>query len=178
MRLSVRSTSTRTFVLTPLVLGVDQVLHRRRLRPGWSPLLLVGYGLYRAAGRYRLPKAGGPPGMSQGMPERLVTTGAYRVTRNPMYLGHLVFLSGLMALTRSPIAAVLLAVNVPWFANRVREDEQRLRERFGDAYDDYCVRVPRWLSTPVAVSRPSRRIRPVPRRRGWPTLAATRGRRR
>ena len=145
MRLTARSTSTRTFVLVPTAVAAEQVVSRRRLHPAWSPLLVAGYLTYRLAGRYRLPRAGGPPGMSQGMPERLITSGPYAVTRNPMYLGHLVFLAGLAMVTRSPLAAVTAAAHVPWFSARVQRDEQRLRARFGARYDDYCAQVPRWL---------------------------------
>lgn len=127
----------------------------------WSPLLVTGYLSYRLAGRYRLQRAGGPPGMSQGMPDRLITTGPYAATRNPMYLGHLVFLAGLAMVTRSPLAAVVAAAHVPWFSARVRRDESRLRERFGAPYDEYCARVPRWIPS----SRPWRRARSAPRRR-------------
>jgi protein-S-isoprenylcysteine O-methyltransferase Ste14 len=145
VRLTVRSTSTRTFVVIPLVVTAEQVIRRRPLRPAWSPLLVAGYLSYRLAGAYRLRRAGGPPGMSQGMPDRLITTGPYTVTRNPMYLGHLVFLTGLTMVTRSPLAAVAAAAHVPWFSTRVRRDERRLRERFGASYDEYCARVPRWV---------------------------------
>lgn len=148
MRASIRSTSTRTFLAAPLAVAVEQAVSGRRLRPTWSPLLLAGYLSYRLAGRYRLPRAGGPPGMSQGMPEQLVSSGPYRFTRNPMYLGHLVFLAGLALVTRSPVAVALVGAHVPWFADRVRRDEERLRARFGPAYDDYCGTVPRWLPTP------------------------------
>ena len=145
MRPSLRSTSTRTFVAVPLAVAAEQRFTRRRLHARWSPLLPAGYLLYRLSGDYRLRRAGGPPGMSQGMPEGIVTSGPYRLTRNPMYLGHLIFLSGLALLTRSPLAAVLLAVNIPWFARRVRRDEERLARRFGPPFDEYCARVPRWL---------------------------------
>lgn len=148
MRPTVRSTSARTFVLTPVAVAAEQVVARRRLRPAWSPLLVAGYLAYALAGRYRIRRAGGPPGMSQGMPEQLITTGPYAVTRNPMYLGHLVFLTGLAMATRSPLAAVVAVAHAPWFSARVRRDEMRLRARFGVSYDDYCTRVPRWLPNP------------------------------
>lgn len=145
MRPTLRSTSTRTFVAIPVALAAEQLLSRRRVRPGWLPVAAAGYLLYRQAGAYRLPRAGGPPGMSQGVPERLVTTGPYAVTRNPMYLGHLVFLGGLTVATRSPLALVAAVSMVPWFGNRARRDEIRLAELFGSDFEDYCRRVPRWF---------------------------------
>lgn len=145
MRLSLRSTSTRTFVAWPLVVGLDQLRARRRVRPAGVPLLVCGYLLYRSAGSYRLPRAGGPPGMSAGMPEQLVVAGPYAWTRNPMYTGHVLFLAGLTVTTRSPLAAAALLGHLPWFARRVARDEARLRARFGAEYDDYVAAVPRWL---------------------------------
>lgn len=145
MRVSVRSTSTRTFVVWPLVVAADQALARRKPRLVGVPLLAAGYLTYRLAGSYRLGEAGGPPGMSQGMPERLVEDGPYAWSRNPMYAGHLVFLTGLAASSRSPLSWALLGWHVSWFQGRVRADEARLRDRFGPAYEDYCARVPRWL---------------------------------
>jgi protein-S-isoprenylcysteine O-methyltransferase Ste14 len=149
MRMSLASTSTRTFLIWPVVVAAEQAVSRRRLRPTGVALMAAGYAAYRLAGAHRLPRAGGPAGMSQGMPERLVDDGPYRWTRNPMYAGHLAFLAGLALTTRSPVAAGLLGWHVRWFADRVGKDEQRLRERFGPAYDEYCARTPRWLPRAV-----------------------------
>ena len=145
MRLSVSSTSTRTFVLYPALVLAEQALARRPLHLRWLPALGAGYGLYRLAGDYRISRAGGPAGMSQGMPEKVLDTGPYAVTRNPMYLGHMVFLGGLALLTRSPFAVALLAGVVPWFDERAAHDERRLEKAFGEAYTAYLDRVPRWL---------------------------------
>jgi len=153
VRMSLSSTSTRTFLIWPLVVGVEQALRRRRPRGTGLPLMAAGYAAYRLAGSYRLPRAGGPPGMSQGMPQRLVVDGPYAWTRNPMYGGHLIFLAGLALSSRSPLAAGLLGWHLRWFADRAREDERRLHERFGPAYDDYCARTPRWVPRPPVTPR-------------------------
>jgi protein-S-isoprenylcysteine O-methyltransferase Ste14 len=151
--MSLSSTSTRTFLIWPLVVGVEQAVSRRRLRSPGLTLMAAGYAAYRLAGAYRLPRAGGAAGMSQGMPERLVEDGPYRWTRNPMYGGHVLFLSGLALSSRSPLAAGLLGWHLRWFADRVRTDEERLHERFGAAYDDYCARTPRWVPRPPVPTR-------------------------
>jgi len=145
MRLSLRSTSTRTFVALPAVLAAEQAVRRAPMHPAAAPLLAAGFAAYKLAGSYRIGRAGGPPGMSQGMPERLVTTGVYAWTRNPMYLGHLTFMTGAALLTRSPLAIGALALAGPWFGRRVAADEERLAAAFGAQYRQYCDRVPRWL---------------------------------
>jgi protein-S-isoprenylcysteine O-methyltransferase Ste14 len=140
-----RSTPTRTFVALPAAVLVEQVLARRRLRPRWAPVLAWGFLQYRLSGRYRLARAGGPPGLSQGRPDTLVTTGPYALTRNPMYAGHLVFLSCLTLLTRSPVALAATVALIPWFDQRARADHARLCTLFGEPYEQYAARVPRWL---------------------------------
>lgn len=142
-------TPRRTFVVYPLLVGVEQLLTGRRLRPLWSVLLVWGYLQYRLAGNYRTAHGGGGPGITIP-PERIVTTGLYRCTRNPMYLGHLIFLAGLTGMTRSPLAAGLLAGNAWWFDRRASGDEEGLVQLFGDEYRAYRDRVPRWLPLPNA----------------------------
>jgi len=80
---------------------------------------------------------------SSGTP--LVTDGPYGRTRNPMYLGHLLFVVGLAAATCSPLAVLLGARQLARFRERVRVDEGRLERIFGDEYRAYRQRVPRWL---------------------------------
>jgi protein-S-isoprenylcysteine O-methyltransferase Ste14 len=145
VRLSLRSTSTRTFVALPAALLAEQAVRRAPLHPAGLPLMAMGFAAYKLAGGYRIGRAGGPPGMSQGMPERLVTSGVYAWTRNPMYLGHLAFITGAALVTRSPLAIGALALTGPWYGRRVAADETRLTKAFGVEYEEYLARVPRWL---------------------------------
>ena len=76
----------------------------------------------------------------------LVTTGPYRFTRNPMYLGLVCLLSAW---------AIWLAALLPWAAPvvfvlyitrfQIRPEERALTELFGPDYTDYTRRVRRWL---------------------------------
>ena len=145
MRFSLSSTSTRTFVAVPALVLAEQALARRPLHLRWLPLALWGYAQYKLTGTYRLAHAGGPAGQSQGFPEKILDSGPYAVTRNPMYLGHLIFLGALVLITRSPVATAVLAALVPWFDDRAAHDEQRLTARFGTEYTAYRDRVPRWI---------------------------------
>jgi protein-S-isoprenylcysteine O-methyltransferase Ste14 len=76
----------------------------------------------------------------------LVTTGIYRFTRNPMYLGMAAVLLG-CALTVGVVPALLVPVvfAVIVEARFIRPEEQMLRELFPEEYAAYCQRVRRWL---------------------------------
>src|ERR1700736_4427426 len=90
-------TPAQTFILCPLaVLAVELARHGGTLVfvPYGGLLLGLGYLQYRLVGRYRLRRGGGGPGL-QPPPERIVAEGPYRYVRNPMYLGHLIFMLGL-----------------------------------------------------------------------------------
>jgi len=141
------STSNRTFVLWPIVLlcteaALQQGVPRIQL---WAlPLLAWGYLQYRLIGNYRSREGGGGPGLSIP-PERLVTGGPYRFCRNPMYLGHLIFLAGIAFALDSWLAAAVFVFHAAWFDRRVRDDETRLIALFGDPYRGYLARVKRWI---------------------------------
>ena len=141
------STSNRTFVFWPIALLAAEAAIQRglpRIQLWALPLLAWGYLQYRLIGNYRSREGGGGPGLSIP-PERLVTGGPYRYCRNPMYLGHLIFLAGLAFALDSWLAAAVFVYHAAWFDRRVRDDEARLTVLFGDPYRDYLARVKRWI---------------------------------
>ena len=76
----------------------------------------------------------------------LVTTGAYRICRNPMYLGFALILVGLALLTGSATPFVIVPVFIALVeVTFIRVEERMLEERFGDAWRSYAARVPRWI---------------------------------
>lgn len=142
-----KSTSARNYVLYPLlVVGWELLLNQGRLRfePLFLPVMAWGYMQYRLCGQYRIRRGGGGPGMDTP-PERLVTTGPYAYTRNPMYLGHIIFLIGLALTLHSLFAAALTVATAVWFHFRALRDERRLVQRFGEPYVAYLSRTKRWL---------------------------------
>lgn len=142
-----KSTSNRTFVLYPLAVIAFELVRNGgtlQLVPWGLPLLLWGYLQYRWSGQYRTRRGGGGPGLDVP-PVRLVTAGIYGYTRNPMYLGHLVFVLGLAVTFWSWAALLLLAFHIGWFHRRVLGDEAHMETRFGAEYRAYKARVKRWL---------------------------------
>ena len=76
----------------------------------------------------------------------LVTTGIYRWSRNPMYLGLAVALTGFAAYLSAAWSLpgpVLFILYVNRF--QIRPEERILSERFGAEYETYTRRVRRWL---------------------------------
>ena len=147
LRRLLASTPARTFVIYPIcVIAFELAVRRGKLAMvPWGALLLAwGYLQYRLVGNYRVQHGGGGPGITVP-PERLVVDGLYAYTRNPMYLGHLIFMLGLAATLWSWLALALLGVHVIWFHRRVIDDEARLRMQFGAQYTDYQARVKRWI---------------------------------
>lgn len=76
----------------------------------------------------------------------LVTSGVYRRTRNPMYLGMLLVLLGLGVLFDS-LAAVVLALGfIPLITTlQIRAEEAAMHTLFGTEFDAYKATVRRWL---------------------------------
>lgn len=76
----------------------------------------------------------------------LVTSGIYRFTRNPMYLGLLFILIG-WALYLAHVLAFLFLPAFILYMNRfqIKPEERALTARFGRQYLEYASRVHRWL---------------------------------
>jgi protein-S-isoprenylcysteine O-methyltransferase Ste14 len=79
-------------------------------------------------------------------PRRLVSRGLYRWIRNPMYLLYTVVIAG-EALAYRSWALLATAVGFWLLAHLyvVHVEEKQLQRRFGEAYDEYRRRTPRWL---------------------------------
>ncbi len=77
---------------------------------------------------------------------QVVTTGPYRFSRNPMYVGFTAaYIGGILSINTLwpllllPVVLWLLVVLV------IRPEERYLRQAFGSVYIDYASRVRRWL---------------------------------
>jgi protein-S-isoprenylcysteine O-methyltransferase Ste14 len=78
--------------------------------------------------------------------ETLVTSGPYRYSRNPIYISELALTLGVGLLLRSP--AMVLLIPVLFFALTklaIEPEERHLREKFGEAFERFRARTPRWL---------------------------------
>lgn len=76
----------------------------------------------------------------------LVTSGIFRHTRNPMYLSFVVLACGVAVAVNSLaflLAAALLATLLRVLV--ISQEERRMSESFGEAFQSYCRSTRRWL---------------------------------
>lgn len=83
---------------------------------------------------------------AKAVPSQLVLTGINAYTRNPMYVG----MTGLLVANAAlrPTASVLLPVVgfAAWMDRRqIPAEEHALQAEFGEEFEAYCSRVPRWI---------------------------------
>ena len=96
-----------------------------------------GWMLFHKAGTTRVPGQASTT---------LVTSGPYRLTRNPMYVGLAIAYLGEAGILRHLWPVVLLPLigaYLNWVV--VPVEEARLHEVFGSEYDTYRERVRRWI---------------------------------
>jgi protein-S-isoprenylcysteine O-methyltransferase Ste14 len=76
----------------------------------------------------------------------LVTSGAYRFTRNPMYVGLLLLLAGWALYVANVLAFLFLPAFILYMNQfQIKPEERALTARFGREYLEYASRVHRWL---------------------------------
>ena len=79
-------------------------------------------------------------------PDQIVTEGPFKLSRNPMYLGMLVILLGatvkLGILEGFLFVGLFFTVANWWY---IPFEEERMKEAFGESFEDYRARVRRWL---------------------------------
>ena len=105
---------------------------------------LCGFAL-SASGAFSFKKAGTAIRPFE-TPAVLVTDGLYRYTRNPMYLGMILILTGtaiyLGSLTPWFVIPVLFLIIQEWF---IKHEEPFLENIFGKEYLDYKSKIRRWI---------------------------------
>jgi len=112
----------------------------------WLGLVLIAAGFVHAASAITLFLTSRTTIIPHHRSSTLVTRGAYRWTRNPMYVSLTLAYLGVAAVLGSAWALPLLTVPLYVIHNYVIPMEERLLEdAFGEAYAQYKTRVRRWV---------------------------------
>ncbi|MEO1638110.1 MAG: isoprenylcysteine carboxylmethyltransferase family protein [Pseudomonadota bacterium] len=77
---------------------------------------------------------------------KLVTTGIFARSRNPIYLGDTLILAGLALRWDAPVALLLVPVFVTIITRRfIMDEEARLQAKFPVEFAGYCEKTRRWI---------------------------------
>ncbi|MFT4150906.1 MAG: isoprenylcysteine carboxylmethyltransferase family protein [Paracoccaceae bacterium] len=91
-------------------------------------------------------RAARTPVMPGKVPVRLVTTGPYAVSRNPIYLGMAVILGAAGLWLGAPFSLLMVPVFMAVISKRfILPEELRLAEAFGADYEGWKRHTGRWL---------------------------------
>lgn len=116
-------------------------------RHGLAATVSGGGILVMLAGLYEFQKARttfNP--MTPDAASSVVTSGIYRVSRNPMYLGFLLVLIGWAIFLSHVLPFLFLPVFVAYMNRfQISPEERVLSAKFGEGYDRYKQAVRRWL---------------------------------
>ncbi len=121
------------------------------LGPVTTFVQILGVSLYLLGvfftiwGRITMRRFWGHPGkVHKDRQTELVTGGAFRISRNPIYVGFLLIYFGYALAIRS----VLIVLRIPlaiYFYRSILKEEVNLEKQFGKTYRAYKNRVPRFL---------------------------------
>ena len=76
----------------------------------------------------------------------LVTTGIYRYTRNPIYLGMAIMLLGWLMFLQNWLSAIAVVIFIVFITKyQIRPEEEALEKIFGEEYLRYKTKTRRWL---------------------------------
>lgn len=84
-------------------------------------------------------------GIDVDKPGRLVTSGVFAVSRNPIYVGFFLFLVGQLLVFPNWVPLFYLFAGTWLFHRQVLREEKFLREQHGREFDEYCTRVRRYV---------------------------------
>ena len=149
------------FLLVPLVLSIAYTALAGAFRlpiwgvlvrpfwnsaaPGWVGLILsaaaiIGIGLTLASfgASFRV-------GIDENKPDKLVTSGMFAISRNPIYVCFLMFFAGLFLVHRNIVMAVAIALFALVIHRQVMREERFLAAHYGAEYEDYRKIVRRYL---------------------------------
>jgi protein-S-isoprenylcysteine O-methyltransferase Ste14 len=95
-------------------------------------------------GKNTMQQSWGVPGVHAAKQDKLVTTGPFTFSRNPIYLGFLLLYFGYAA----AILSWLIILRIPlaiYFYRSAKREEINLEKRFGKEYTNYKSRVPLFI---------------------------------
>ena len=84
-------------------------------------------------------------GIDVETPGKLITTGAFAVSRNPIYVAFALVLAGQFLIQPNIVLLIYLCAGYWLFNRQVLREEDFLVSHYGNEYQNYCYKVKRYL---------------------------------
>lgn len=84
-------------------------------------------------------------GIDTEHPDKLITSGVFAFSRNPIYVAFALILTGQFLIFPNWILLVYLLAGIWLFHRQVLREEEYLKKHYGKEYLEYCRRVRRYL---------------------------------
>ena len=113
--------------------------------PGWVGIVFCIVALTGIAFSLKSLGESFRVGIDTENPDKLVTTGMFAFSRNPIYLCFITLFLGLFLVHRNILISAAVVIFVLAIHRQVLREEAFLREHYGSEYEDYCAKVRRYL---------------------------------
>jgi protein-S-isoprenylcysteine O-methyltransferase Ste14 len=156
-----RQTDKSDFILVPLVLAIAYTALARTFGlpiwdaliylfwesdiPGWfglgfNVIAIVGFALTLISfgDSFRV-------GIDENKPDKLITSGMFAVSRNPIYVCFLMFFTGLFLIHCNIVMAVGIVMFALAIHRQILREEKFLAGHYGEDYEEYLKKVRRYL---------------------------------
>jgi protein-S-isoprenylcysteine O-methyltransferase Ste14 len=84
-------------------------------------------------------------GIDTDRPDRLITTGVFALSRNPIYVAFATILIGQFLIFSNWILLVYIGAGIWLLHRQVLREEEYLKSHYGPEYSEYCKRVRRYI---------------------------------
>ena len=136
----------KAFILLMLIIGVLPIKPIVGFPWNLSGVPFLFLGIYIATKAKRMFKKSKTPTSPIATATQLHQNGIYKLTRNPMYLGIIIGLTGIALLSGRVINLIF-----PWLYFAIMDrlfitkEEANLKKKFGEHFLDYKRRVRKWI---------------------------------
>jgi len=84
-------------------------------------------------------------GIDEKTNEKLITTGTFVLSRNPIYAGFIAFFVGILVAYSNIIIALFLLFLIVVIHRQIMREEAFLKIHYGTEYEEYCKKVRRYI---------------------------------
>ncbi len=84
-------------------------------------------------------------GLAENSSQGLITSGAFSISRNPIYVAFTILLIGQFLVFPSWILLIYIFAGIWLFNRQILKEEAFLREQYGREFLEYCKHVRRWI---------------------------------